>query len=453
MNNYNPKLVGGHSHIGPVRQINQDAFRLPDTTTPTHLGTLYIVADGVGGQEHGEDAAKMGVQVAYETFYQARQRNVPIQEALQYALNQANQAVYAEAQARGGGRMGCTMVAVVQHEGMLYVAHVGDARAYLLHDGRMRRMTRDDTWVQKQVEAGLLTAEDAARHELRNVVTQVLGNKPEVDVHLGKPYALTPDDVLMLCSDGLYDPVNDEQMAQIIRNNPPQQAAEALVQAAIAGNATDNITAVVVHSGQIAAAPPATKIPKWLPLAVVGVILLIALSAALPGLFRNEANGGAGVEDGGMELPTAMPTLSTVTEPGNGSDGVLETAVPDTAPTSTIAPLATNTPAPTATPAPTLTLEPTPAAEPLICVINLVFVWSDAQIDSGTCTQVTWERFDPGTTVEFIDPVIPRIIDGPNSNCDPDNVFRKVRATESGIEGWVLDNALRTLDPGQTCPP
>ncbi len=449
MKNYDPKMVGGYSDIGPVRQVNQDAFRLPDPTTSTHLGALYIVADGVGGQEHGEEAAKLGIQVAYDTFYQVRQQDYQIQAALKHALNKANQAVYAEAQARGGGRMGCTMVAVVQHEGMLYVAHVGDARAYLLHEGRMRRMTRDDTWVQKQVEAGLLSAEDAAKHELRNVVTQVLGNKPEVDVHLGKPYALTPDDMLMMCSDGLYDPVSDEQMQQLMISNPPQQAAEALIQAAITGNATDNITAVVVHSGAISALPSGVNIPRWLPLAVVGVILLIALAAALPSLFRSDPTpSGNGVEDGSTELPTPMPTLPPVDQPVDGGVG-LETAVPAAA-TSTIAP---TIPLATATLTPTLTSEPSPAPEPLVCVINLAFVWTDAQINSGNCEQSAQNQFVRGTTVEFIEPFIPRTVDGPNLECELGNVFRKVRAVETGIEGWVLANALQSLDPGQSCPP
>lgn len=456
MKNYDPHLVGGHSDIGPVRQVNQDAFRLPDPGTPTNLGALYIVADGVGGQEHGEEAARIGVQVAYDSFYQARRQESPIQAALKFALNQANLAVYAEAQKRDGARMGCTMVAVVQHQGLLYVAHVGDARAYVLHDGRMRRMTRDDTWVQKQVEAGLLKAEDAAKHELRNVVTQVLGNKPEVDVHLGKPYTVAPDDMLLLCSDGLYDPVSDAQMEQILTSNPPQQAAEALIQAAVAGNATDNITAVVVQSGRISAARSGLPIPKWAPLAVVGVILLIALAAALPGLLRGGNENSA--PDGATDLPTPLPTLPLVVQTVEGGDGLLATAVPavpavPAAPTSTIAPLPTETPTPTATPPPTFTPEPSPEPELSACVINLVFVWSDAQINRDACDQFALNQFARGTAVRYIDPITPLVTAGPDADCAPGNVFRKVRAVESGIEGWVLANALQLVEPGESCPP
>ncbi|MCB8923902.1 MAG: protein phosphatase 2C domain-containing protein [Ardenticatenaceae bacterium] len=451
MKNYDPKLAGGYSDVGPVRKVNQDAFRIPDPTTPTQLGALYIVADGVGGQEHGEVAAKIGVKVAYETFYQARQQDNPIQAALKHALNKANEAVYAEAQERGGGRMGCTMVAVVQHEGMLYVAHVGDARAYLVHDGRLRRMTRDDTWVQKQVEAGILTAEDAAKHELRNVVTQVLGNKPEVDVHLGKPYTLTPDDVLMMCSDGLYDPVSDEQMLQIMAANPPQQASEALIQAAIDGNATDNITAVVVHCGQTSVSPAGWVIPKWLPMVVVGIVLLIAVGAAIAPLLSKDGNDATPPP---ADMPTPIPTqpLPPVNE------GVGGTAVPlqDVQPTSTLAPIATETPLPTETPTATPPPpEPTIDPQPQACIIRYVFVWSDEQINGGVCGQNTPNDLDAGTIVRFTNP-FPQIgVEGPGE-CGVFNNFRKVRGEKPDgtvVEGWVIADDVKPLAAGETCSP
>ncbi len=110
----------------------------------------------------------------------------------------------------------------------------------------MRRLTRDDSWVQKQVEAGLITEQQAAKHEFRNIVTQVLGNKPEVNVHLSKTIPLQPDDLVLLCSDGLYDALPDSKMLSILTNNSPSSAAQQLVNAAIVAEAKDNITAVVV---------------------------------------------------------------------------------------------------------------------------------------------------------------------------------------------------------------
>ncbi|HEX6385374.1 MAG TPA: protein phosphatase 2C domain-containing protein, partial [Anaerolineae bacterium] len=189
MRNFNQDLVGVNSDKGPVRPANEDAFWVPDAGTPTELGALYVVTDGVGGQEEGAAAAELAARVVRDAFYQLRQSGEPVQAALERAIHQANQAVYEEGQARGG-RMGCTIVAAVQNQGSLYVAHVGDARAYLLRDGRLQQLTRDDTWVQKQVDAGLISAEAAAQHELRNVVTQVLGNRPEVNINLAEARAL-----------------------------------------------------------------------------------------------------------------------------------------------------------------------------------------------------------------------------------------------------------------------
>ena len=251
MNNFSPTYVGAKSDQGPVRSNNEDAYWVSDLKTPTELGALYIVADGVGGQEYGEVAAQQAVQIINERFYAWRQQGNLIQEALERAIHEANLAIYEEAQARGQGRMGCTLVAAVQFEGHLYIAHVGDARAYLLLGNRLRRLTRDDTWVQRQVEAGAMTAAEAEKHELRNVVTQVLGNKEAIDVHLSEPQELYSGDVFLLCSDGLHDVVTKEQLAKLLKYNEPQAAAEALVEAAIKGETRDNVTAVVVNSGVV----------------------------------------------------------------------------------------------------------------------------------------------------------------------------------------------------------
>lgn len=344
--NFNPNLVSGKTDVGPMRLNNQDAFLLPDSNTPTNLGAFYVVADGVGGQEFGEDAARIGVASASETFYQVRQQDVAIPEALEKALCQANKAIYEEAQRRGSGHMGCTMVAAAQQGDTLFLAHVGDTRAYLLQEGRLRQMTRDDTWVQNQVDAGRLSPEEAARHELRNVVTQVLGNKLEVKIHLSQPHKLKPDSVLLLCSDGLYDPVNDAQIAQIILESKPHQAAEALIQAAIAAQTTDNITAVVVHCGHILAAPEGKNSRKLLPLGIAGFILLLALALSLPGFLPNAARS----ENFRNALPTLMPVMSLPEIPtGEPQEDGMTTAVPLPTPTST------TTPAPTPTAEPEVT--------------------------------------------------------------------------------------------------
>ncbi|MCB8989208.1 MAG: serine/threonine-protein phosphatase [Ardenticatenaceae bacterium] len=436
MKNYDHRLIGAASDTGPVRKANEDAFFIPQPTDPTHLGALYIVADGVGGQEHGAAASELAVRVAAEAFYQARQRGEAIQAALKFALLQANTAVYDEAQARGGGRMGCTIVAAVQDDGLIYVAHVGDARAYMVHDKRLRRMTRDDTWVQKQVEAGLITTEQAANHELRNVVTQVLGNKMDIEVHLSRPYTLQPYDILLLCSDGLYDAVPVAEIEMVLTEQSALAAAESLIKTAVSHEASDNITAVVVRCGEIAGVANRRSRPKWLPWLALAALVLVALALLLPRLLS-----GNDVPEEGTAPTTAAPTpLPAV----NDVPTVTVTAVPQA--TSTIAPTMTNTPPPTETAVPTAT----PAA--MACVLfDSTFVWTDAQLDNSDCDQFASEAFTAGTQVQVLQ-LEARTVAGPDAACI-ENQFRKVRSvSEPEIEGWVLDINLGDM-PETGCEP
>ena len=258
MSNHLPQ-VGAKSDKGPTRSANEDAFWVSDAHSP--------------------------VQVISAAFYQPRHSGSTIQEALNDTILQANRAIYERAQAMNVSRMGCTLVAAVQHEGQLYVAHVGDARAYLLMENHLRRLTRDDTWVQKQVDAGIITYEEAAKHELRNIVTQVLGNKLEINVHQSATYELRAGDTYLLCSDGLHGVLSKEQLFKLMKDNPPQAAADALVAAAIEAQTRDNVTAVVVNSGVKTArrgkVPPPPRqesdpagLPLWVKVTLVTVVLI-----------------------------------------------------------------------------------------------------------------------------------------------------------------------------------
>ena len=285
MSNHSPQ-VGAKSDKGPTRSANEDAFWVSDARSPLEYGSLYLVADGVGGQEHGAVAAQQAVQVISTAFYQRRHSGSTIPEALNDAVLQANQAIYQRAQTMDISRMGCTLVAAVQHEGQLYVAHVGDARAYLLMENHLRRLTRDDTWVQKQVDAGIITYEEAARHELRNIVTQVLGNKLDITVHQSATYELHAGDTYLLSSDGLHGVLSKEQLFKLMKDNPPQAAADALVRAAIEAQTRDNITAVVVNSSVKKArrsnVPPRRKsesdqpgLPLWVKVTIATAVFML----------------------------------------------------------------------------------------------------------------------------------------------------------------------------------
>ncbi|MCP4425445.1 MAG: SpoIIE family protein phosphatase [Chloroflexi bacterium] len=479
-----PDMAGGAMDKGPVRKANEDAFMLPEENAPTDLGRIYIVADGVGGQEHGAEAAQLAVRIIHDLFYQTRQVGESATVALRHAAEQANLAIYDEAQTRGAGRMGCTAVTAVHHQNQRLILHAGDARAYLLRDGELRQLTKDDTWVQRQVDEGLIGEDTAQHHELRHVVTRVLGNKPEVELTVSEPSSIEPGDILLLCSDGLHDAVSKKQIQQILSGYSPQAAAETLVQAAYA-NAKDNITAVVVASqpeepehntvamSTVVAAPPeppketanaaagattttvphrrrqGIRLPLW---ALVAIALTIILSIIL---------GASTLWRRLRPTNEPEPTVAAIaaTPISTAVPAIIDTAVPP--PTSTLLP--TNSPPATPTIIVAAPAESTPPSEPegtavsnLACIVSpgaVTFVWQDFQINGSNCDQFAAEEFvfNDGDQVVIVDPE-PIGVLGPDATCLA-NQFIKIRSVANpAIEGWALVNNVKSTTPEQGCP-
>jgi serine/threonine protein phosphatase PrpC len=420
--------------------------------------------------------------VAQAAFYTARRKGLTISEALVGAIQQANKAVYEEGQKRNG-RMGSTIVAAVHDNNRLHVAHVGDARAYLARETALQRLTRDDTWVQKQVDAGLLTADEAAQHELRHVVTQALGNKPDVEVHLTSDIFLEPDDVFLLCSDGLYDSVSEEQLYRLLRESPSKETAATLVREAIRANATDNVTAVVVQIGRpqaiattdpeatMAAVPPVNtyphyphaattrqpsspgrKVPLWLWITILSVVVLIGAV----GLFVWLALRQNGDITPGSDTP--LPNLTDL--PALATAPALPTTLPTTQPATLPAVLPGATFSPTAEaalPVITVTLQSTATAASLACVEegNQLFVWDDQQMSAGDCSQVVQREafvLQPNQEVQILSEEI-RSVTGPDAGCQTNEMIRIQSVDNPEVEGWVLANGLRRISPEESCGP
>ncbi len=453
------KHFGGYSDKGPVRSGNEDTFWIPEELTPVHLGELFIVADGVGGQRHGRAAADRAALTIHNVFYRLRQAQDSIHDAIQEAILQANTAVIEESQQLGDGKMGSTIVTGIIDQDVLTVAHVGDARAYLLRQGQLRQLTRDDSWVQRQVDAGLLTPEEAANHELRNVVTQVLGNKTDITVHLSDPIPLQAGDLVMLCSDGLYDVLSDHQMSSIMINNSPQTAAEELVQMAATSGATDNITAVVTRYGPadavapIAAtatatdmtiqdaspavtptASPATKptnkskSPPWLPLLIAGLLIIVVL--IILGIWIWNSSGLSSSSDDTAPIatlpvePTAVPA---------------ETQQPlATATNSALQPVPTNTLMPTATIEQPATIPP---ATTNITIGQTVTVANTGGV--GVSIRSTPEI---GNNLIIIEPEGTQFLvtDGPEFGSE--RQWWQVQL-DNGAEGWAAAEFLEPVSP------
>jgi serine/threonine protein phosphatase PrpC len=489
-------IAHGFSDKGPIRNANEDSFILPDPNAPTDLGLIYVVADGVGGQEHGAEASQLAVRIIHDVFYQTRQVGESIPVALAHAADQANLSIYDEAQKRQVGRMGCTVVTAVHHQGQRYILHAGDARAYLLRHGKLQKLTRDDTWVQRQVEEGLIGEDTAQQHELRHVVTRVLGNNPTAAFTVSKPMAIMADDILLLCSDGLHDVISDGQMIQILADFLPQAAAETLAETAVHNKTQDNITAVVIHSqgkpgseatiatpkapetiAMTAALPlavPASsatpestqrprqksgvRLPLWV-LASLAVALLLALIFGGTALFRQMR---------APEDPTPADTMATVPAiidqetTATATDAPeIPTEQPAALPTlmeTAVSPPTLTPPSPTTEQPPVATSEPetteAPAAN-LACIVSpgaSAFVWQEAQFVGSNCGQFAQALLNDGDPVIILD-AAPRGVLGPDATCLENNFIKVQSAADPAIEGWVLVDNVQATTAEQGCPP
>ena len=226
--------TGSATDTGLVRGNNEDSFLVDDERS------LFAVADGMGGHRGGEVASRTAIEALRAAIAAGR----PVNDA----IVRANEAVIARAtgdpELTG---MGTTMTAVVVAGGrQLLIGHVGDSRAYLLHDGEMRRITDDHSLVEELVREGRLTPEQAESHPRRAIVTRALGVDAEVEVDL-YTVDVTAGDRLLLCSDGLTTMVRDRDVERLVRGETdPQRAAEVLVDAANRAGGEDNTSVVVI---------------------------------------------------------------------------------------------------------------------------------------------------------------------------------------------------------------
>ncbi len=221
--------------VGRLRQSNEDALVLSDP--------VFAVADGMGGARAGEVASAMAVAALHGLDGGPDE----LVRALEDVNARIHQAARDDASLAG---MGTTLTAAVIHGDEVAVAHVGDSRAYLWRDGRLRQVTDDHSLVAELIRRGALTPAEAERHPQRSVITRALGAEAGVEVDLVR-LAPQAGDVLLLCSDGLTGMVGDDEIARILgAGEPLERAAQLLVQAANGAGGEDNVTAVLVRFGE-----------------------------------------------------------------------------------------------------------------------------------------------------------------------------------------------------------
>jgi len=242
--------VSVQSDIGCLRQNNEDSFGYwepEDDQQFLRKGRLAVVADGMGGYEGGQEASRLAVETLVEVYrdYGGDDPQAALVEALQTAHEQIREYSFAHPELRGMGTT-CTAAAIVQDA--LYYVHVGDTRLYLIRDGQITRVTRDHSYVGRLVESGMISPEEAEHHPQRNILTAALGTNPDLIMDSpGQPEPLRPEDVLLICSDGLWGQVRDSEILDAVENKSAEQTGRRLIELARERGGPDNITVEVLR--------------------------------------------------------------------------------------------------------------------------------------------------------------------------------------------------------------
>src|SRR5882762_23853 len=258
--------ISSQSDIGCLRQNNEDSYGYwepEDDRQFLRKGRLAVVADGMGGYEGGQEASRLAVETLMAVYrdFGGDDPQAALVEALQAAHEQIRQYSFAHPELRGMGTT-CTAAAIVRgalggagggenggkNDYALYYVHVGDTRLYLIRDGQITRVTRDHSYVGRLVESGMISREEAETHPQRNILTAALGTNPDLIMDSpGRPEPLRPEDVLLICSDGLWGQVRDSEILDAVENKSAEQAGRKLIELARERGGPDNITVEILR--------------------------------------------------------------------------------------------------------------------------------------------------------------------------------------------------------------
>jgi PPM family protein phosphatase len=247
----------GLTEAGPHRQTNEDSigcFAPPDALTLERKGYLYVIADGLGGHAAGEVASSSAVARLGEEYY-SPSNHTRIEPALRQAVQSANLRIHELTHRHPEYRsMETTLTAVAIAGAQAYVAHVGDTRVYHWRDGRLTQLTTDHSEAAELVRMRILQPERVRDHPGRNTLTRTLGSRliPRPD-YLRHP--ISSGDQFLLCSDGMWSELDDDELCDTLSAHPPQVAAHKLMQLALSRDCQDNVSVQVIRVIGTDAAP------------------------------------------------------------------------------------------------------------------------------------------------------------------------------------------------------
>ncbi len=242
-----PEIVmHGLTHVGNVREDNQDAIRFcsPDEHLTARHGYLYAVADGMGGLEHGGIASALALETFFNTFYKTDGSSIP--KKLREGVQVANLGVFQKARQLGVARMGTTLTAVDVMGHSLNIVHVGDSRAYLVRHGKASCLTNDHTRVGEMVRMKLLSPDKVRAHNQRSVLEKCLGVELFVQPDISQ-VTIQNGDAIILCTDGVWSVIEDAEFAGIVaEEKDAESVSQRIIDLAMSRQSDDNLSVVAL---------------------------------------------------------------------------------------------------------------------------------------------------------------------------------------------------------------
>lgn len=240
--------IHAKTDIGRVRKINQDCF---DFQVMDSQFSYAVVCDGMGGTKAGEVASSLACQMVKESITQNYKQNLSKDEIKNLVINSvkfSNEKILEKsAENKRYLGMGTTIVLAAVHNNIVHVAHIGDSRAYIISGDKIEQLTKDHSMVQEMVESGEITSEQAKNHPKKNIITRALGVNKEIETdYISKD--LKENDILFLCTDGLSNYIEDNEILEYIKCFNGQEIVDRLVDKANDLGGNDNITALILKN-------------------------------------------------------------------------------------------------------------------------------------------------------------------------------------------------------------
>lgn len=248
------------SETGPVRDHNEDAFGFSFPQN-NQQNLIALVADGMGGHNAGEVASKMACDLMLDYCLKNWKQHSP-EVLLDKAIKNAHEKIIASGTSNAEHKgMGTTTTSVIIHQEVCYIGHIGDSRVYLLRNGQLTQLSTDHTLVNQMFENGEITAEQRDHHPMKNVLMQALGTTPTIEPQISsKGWPITEGDRFLLCSDGVCDALNDEDIKDLLLMKQPEFVLECLSATATSRNVSDNFSALLIDiSAGVQSIPSVTK--------------------------------------------------------------------------------------------------------------------------------------------------------------------------------------------------